>query len=224
MQIQKLKQVYFGNVASTYDANRIGPKWMAEQEAVCRFLNHVHGVQGTYSVLDVPVGTGRFLDFYKGHSAVAEGIDISEDMLSEARRKAEGLQMSMVLSIGNILDLREKFRGVDLVVCIRLANWLDAHCLLAALEQLCQVARRFVILGIRIYPEASNYKPWRLLVQWLRERVRRLKRNKITIHREKTVMQWLTSHGLVVLDQQLIERGAEGSLYSIYLLEKATPA
>lgn len=84
MKIQKLKQAYFGDVAARYDANRAGAKWRAEQEAVREFLGRIRETLGDYSLVDIPVGTGRFLEFYREFDVAATGLDVSGDMLAEA--------------------------------------------------------------------------------------------------------------------------------------------
>ena len=219
MKIQKLKQVYYGAKATNYDATRMGAKWQAEQEAVHQFLKRIHEIQGGYSILDIPVGTGRFLEFYQEHEAIAEGVDVSSDMLAEAKKKAAELQYPVKLEIGNVFDLREKSAGFDVVLCIRLANWLDIGSLMQAIRQLSQASRRFIVFGVRVYQESERTAK-SALVHWLREQVRRLKGNKITIHCEKRVQQALATVGLAVRDEQEIDRGPEGSCYAIYLLEK----
>ena len=45
--------------------------------------------------------------------------------------------------------------------------------------------------------------------------------NQIAIHREKTVQDAFAAAGLAVQDEREIERGAEGSRYAIYWLEKS---
>lgn len=222
MKIHKLKQVYFGDVAAQYDAKRQGSKWQGEQEAVQRLLGRIREMIGNYSLLDIPVGTGRFLEFYREFGVAATGLDVSGDMLAEAGKKAAALSYPVQLEEGNILDLREKSAGFDVALCIRLANWLDADCLAKALVELSRTARRFVVFGVRVYPEAERTWP-RALVQGLRERVRRLKGNQIAIHREKTVQDAFAAAGLAVRDEREIERGAEGSRYAVYLLEKTAP-
>ena len=222
MKIQKLKQAYFGDVATQYDAKRAGSKWQGEQEAVRGLLGRLRETLGDYSLLDIPVGTGRFLEFYREFGVAATGLDVSGDMLAEAEKKASALACPIRLELGNVLDLRARAGGFDVALCIRLANWLDADCLAKALVELSRTARRFVVFGVRVYPEAERSWP-RALVQGLRERVRRLKGNQIAIHREKTVQDAFAAAGLAVRDEREIERGAEGSRYAIFLLEKKAP-
>ncbi len=144
-------------------------------------------------------------------------------MLAEAEKKAAALAYPIQLELGNVLDLRDRASGFDVALCIRLSNWLDADCLAKALGELSRAARRFVMFGVRVYPEAGRTLP-RALVQGLRELKRRLKGNRIAIHREKTVQDAFAAAGLTVRDEREIERGAEGSRYAIYFLEKAAAA
>ena len=219
MKIQKLKQAYFGDVATRYDALRAGSKWQAEQETIRELLGRLRETLGDYTLLDIPVGTGRFLEFYREFGVAATGLDVSGDMLAEAGKKAAALGYPARLELGNVLDLRDRAGGFDVALCIRLSNWLDADCLAKALGELSRTARRFVVFGVRTYPEKERTLP-RALVQRLRELARRLKGNQIAIHREKTVLDAFAAAGLAVRDEREIERGSEGSRYAVYWLEK----
>ena len=219
MKIQKLKQAYFGDVATRYDAIRAGSKWQAEQEAIQGLLSRIRETLGNYSLLDIPVGTGRFLEFYRDGGVAATGLDVSGDMLAEAGKKAAALDYPVKLELGNVLDLRDRIAGFDVTLCIRLSNWLDAGCLAQAIGELSRAARRFVVFGVRTYPEKER-TAGRAWVQGLRELARRLKGNRIAIHREKTVLAAFAAAGLAIRDEREIERGAEGSRYAIYWLEK----
>src|SRR3990167_6389150 len=76
---------YHGPVAENYDAKREEtPKWQAEQRIVEDMLSDLPS--GSW-VLDCPVGTGRFLQFYAGKGFIVRAMDLSSDMLDKARKK-----------------------------------------------------------------------------------------------------------------------------------------
>lgn len=135
---------YHGEVASGYDAKREdSDKWKNEQAIMERWLGELR----PESVVDVPVGTGRFLPLYRdlGVKNVL-GIDLSEDMLREASQKASDGQY---LRIGDARDL-----GVigqyDVAVCCRLMRWLETNEMqLKVISELCRVARRAVVFNVR---------------------------------------------------------------------------
>ncbi len=80
MDTQTNIQSYYNNLAETYDENRFGNsygQYLHQQET--KFLEKVI-VQGN-QILDLGCGTGRHM------SLATHGLDISENMLQEARKK-----------------------------------------------------------------------------------------------------------------------------------------
>ena len=143
---------YTGRKARDYEAKRASTnKWQLENEAVAALLpSHA------CTVLDVPVGTGRFAPLYRYRRMTIVGVDVSLDMLDEAR--AKGLED---LRWGDIRDLKFDNDTFDFAVCIRLANWLTPEDLSRALAEMARVAHS-VIIGIRLRPVAElKSKLWR---------------------------------------------------------------
>ena len=101
---------YYGQTAKDYDAKRQGITWELENE----FL--IAGLDGVKSVLDCPVGTGRFLPFYQERKIKCVGVDISQDMLAQAAKKDYGKLVK-----GSVFDLKRK---AEMGVCFRLFQWL----------------------------------------------------------------------------------------------------
>lgn len=86
------EKFYTREVAAQYEALRKNDRyWTWENEIVDHCL-------GTFQVgdqiADCPVGTGRFMDIYARHGLRLLGIDISADMLEEARTKVETTSMA----------------------------------------------------------------------------------------------------------------------------------
>ena len=101
---------YYGQIAKDYEKMRQSETWERENRFV---MNGLHGVK---SVLDCPVGTGRFLPYYKEHGIKCVGVDISKDMLAQAERKDYGKLVK-----GSVFDLKHK---AEMGVCFRLFQWL----------------------------------------------------------------------------------------------------
>jgi SAM-dependent methyltransferase len=74
---------YYGDTAKGYLAKRLKQEsWHREQAIVREMLAALpDGVR----VLDVPFGTGRFVDMYMAKNMSVHGVDISADMLQAAR-------------------------------------------------------------------------------------------------------------------------------------------
>src|SRR5690606_34648470 len=73
---------YHGDVARDYLKKRLQQKsWHIEQDIVRELLAPF---PDGCAVLDVPFGTGRFVDMYLAKGMAVYGVDISEDMLATA--------------------------------------------------------------------------------------------------------------------------------------------
>jgi hypothetical protein len=132
---------YVGARARTYEAIRARqPEWHAEQACVDRWLQALP--VGSTTILDAPVGTGRFLSCYAAQGLRCVGVDCSADMLAEARRKGTGA----ALIRGDLRAL--PLQAVDVAVCMRFANWLSPVALQIALYELARVAQREILIGI----------------------------------------------------------------------------
>lgn len=146
------KYYYKGDVATQYDKERAAEeKWKTE-------LDVVRQIVATFdvgaSILDVPLGTGRFLSSYEQNGLRnVVGIDISQDMLLQARQKnSEDLGQNQVwMIVGDAEHLPIKDHSVDYVVCIRFLNWLSGAHFDTVLAECRRVARRGLIVGVRIY-------------------------------------------------------------------------
>jgi ubiquinone/menaquinone biosynthesis C-methylase UbiE len=137
----RTRAYYQGSVASEYDAKRVTQKlWKAENDAVEEFLR---GVAGT--VLDIPVGTGRYLDLYEKMGVKVLGRDVNEDMLAEARKKHPNAD----LAVADVLALDMADKSVETIVCVRLLNLLSEKEMQQALHELQRVASKRIIMTLR---------------------------------------------------------------------------
>lgn len=136
---------YHGEIAKGYDARREdSEKWQAEDRIMREMLADLP--RGT-SVLDIPIGTGRFLPLYEELGFSVLGIDISDDMLREASQKAGE---ATYLRLGDARDIDVPDQSYDVVVCIRLMRWLETNeTQLNVLSELMRVARKRVIFNVR---------------------------------------------------------------------------
>lgn len=133
-----IRNKYTGRVAECYDDERSWePKWEAEAAAMARFLATIGGG----NVLDIPVGTGRFLADYKRHGMRAIGLDISADMLAQAQMKMPDAD----LREGDILSIPLPGYCVDAAIAVRILNWLTVEEVRAALAELSRVTRQWII-------------------------------------------------------------------------------
>ena len=135
---------YDAKRAATYERLRVEQQeWVRELQIIGAA---VVAMPGGSTVLDIPVGTGRFLPLYADRGLRVVGIDLSADMLREARKKGTDAR----LLTGNIQhDLVQAVGGfVDFTVCLRLYNWLTPREAEAATTQLLRVTRQAVWIGL----------------------------------------------------------------------------
>jgi ubiquinone/menaquinone biosynthesis C-methylase UbiE len=170
---------YYGAVASNYDAKREkDEKWIVEQRIITDMLSDL---PPETIVLDCPVGTGRFLEFYleKGFNFI--GMDLSGDMLIQSALKLgaqpDDLQQWVTLckERGGVIPIRiDGDRGqlgqgdvrstglpdksVDACVCVRITRWLSPADCQQMVREMQRISRDRVIFTARIanHPHARS--------------------------------------------------------------------
>ncbi len=94
--------------------NRLSTGWDAQLEtdgAKIHEILDVAGVRSGLSVLDIACGTGVLFDYYLGRDAEhITGVDISEGMLGEAKKKyAENSRVELILADAEEYSFPEKY-------------------------------------------------------------------------------------------------------------------
>lgn len=146
---------YYGSIATGYDAKREdNPKWIAEQRIIEGLLADF--APGT-RVLDVPIGTGRFIEAYRAKGFDVLGVDKSTDMLAQAMQKAAGDPHIAFLN-GDVRALDIGSQTFDVGVMCRLTRWLSPEDCKKALRELQRVCRKRIILTARVadHPHART--------------------------------------------------------------------
>src|SRR5690606_16214949 len=130
---------YYGSTARDYDRKRDHkPCWAREQAAVEKFVRYG-------PVLDVPVGTGRYLEIYRRKGLSFQGLDASDEMIAQARKKCPDLRAQR----GTVLDLPFGHKEFGTVVCSRLLNWLYPVDMAKAVQEIRRVGKE-VVASIRL--------------------------------------------------------------------------
>lgn len=155
---------YSAREAKTYNADReTEPLWYIENAHVSELLQRTQAT----SILDAPIGTGRFLNLYK--SAQITGVDISSAMLVEASRRAEKESVPITLQQASITKLPYADGQFDLVICWRLLHLLPPEELDYVFSELRRVCRG--VLCVQCYVPAYW---WERQIAKTKRRVRRL--------------------------------------------------
>ena len=146
---------YHGAIASDYDARREqSPKWQLEQDIIEALLDELP--DGS-TVLDAPIGTGRFLDYYQRRDFNVYGLDLSADMLNQAQGKVTTAD-KVKLAQGNVLQVPLPDKSVDVAVNCRITRWLSPQDCQKMLAEMQRIARRRIIWTARIanHPHART--------------------------------------------------------------------
>jgi len=144
---------YYGSVVDTYEAERRdAPEWAVEQETVQGFTSRV--ATGA-SILDVPVGTGRFLPYYKGAACSVTGLDLSGDMLRRSAAVATQLSFPVRFLEGSAFRLPFPDAQFDHVISFRLLTWFDEPEFERALRELSRVTRVSLLVSFNLRSHPS---------------------------------------------------------------------
>lgn len=224
MKIEKLENKYFEDTAFRYDENRKkNKKWIIEDEVIDSILANLpeHSL-----LLDIPVGTGRFIPLYKKYKLNCTGMDISADMLSAASVKLEDCDYKIQLLKGSIFDLSVEDGSFDYVLSIRFMNWISSFDFDRAIKELARVSNKQIIVGVRTYIPLQEIGGWTLsgclmlLRQILRRFVKPKQQKGLVFHSRRHVYSVFEKYCLRVCDIKKIENRKDGTNYSIYILNK----
>lgn len=153
MGYKDIKNKYVDNIARNYEKIRTcEPKWKKEQEAVSKMILNLSG-----TVLDIPIGTGRFIKPCLENNLSIIGIDSSKDMLNIASKKFYN-RNDVILKIGDILNIDLDNKSVNNSICVRILNWLTPNEMNKAIQELIRVTKNKIILSIRLSNKDNRTK------------------------------------------------------------------
>lgn len=146
---------YYQDRASNYDRDREHQvSWAEEQAALTEIAVELgNGL----SVLDVPVGTGRFFPLYAEMGWEPTGLDVSKEMLNVARRRSAGLFQNLpLLEKGKAHKLPFDDRRFDVVVCFRfLQSIVSFGTARRVIAEIARVTRKHVVLHLDVKPQGQ---------------------------------------------------------------------
>ncbi len=145
------KTRYHGDTAAHYNIRREkNPKWRREFAALRNILS---ACRSDSSILDIPVGTGRFIPLYNSGFRKVFGFDVSLDMVRQA---IAGYPAGKVyFGVGEAEKIPFCDKSIDYLVSIRFLNWISTEHLRHILQEYTRVARLGIIVSIRV-EEASK--------------------------------------------------------------------
>jgi ubiquinone/menaquinone biosynthesis C-methylase UbiE len=145
---------YNKHVANSYDVDRQEEiHWMLENSYIQTLYKNLH----ISTLLDLPVGTGRFMQYYENVKNIV-GIDISEDMLNIAKKKALQLPYKILLQKGDAFHLTYPNDFFLHTVCFRLMHLIPPDARQMFINELTRVTRDKVILQVYMENKLPLYK------------------------------------------------------------------
>ena len=227
MSFETLATKYSGATAAEYERNRVGQKWNAEHEAIAELIERVP--RGS-TVLDVPIGTGRLLPYFKKRDFDISGVDVSVDMLTQAKTASKSVGVPVRFEQADVRSLPFEEDSFDLVACIRFLNLVDERGLELVLSELARVSHHRLLVGVRYVNSLSDFRGTprdfaRLLARpvWIARWAFHLLfgyRKNAKAHRQAFVFQSLRKLGLRTAEIRHVERRWDSTDYVLLLLEK----
>lgn len=198
---------YRGEAAEHYLEERLQQKsWHIEQDIVRSMLSTF---PDGATVLDVPFGTGRFVDMYLHKRMKVYGLDISQDMLNIARKTLGESYDQCRIQLGTAESLPYEDKFFDLVVCFRFFGLISFDMARKVLAEIHRVARDLVIIRVPVRMEGTQERS--------NPKGREAVQGNLL---EGELISMFGEHGLHLRESRLIE---ERSMvrYVVYLLTKA---
>lgn len=122
MKATDLSKIYHGRIARNYDEERERTTlWHKTQTIIESLLEKI--ITKDTILLDVPIGTGRFIATYERLGCTVLGVDISDEMLEIAAKKISSNKIT--LKCGDVFNLNFTANVVLCVGFLYLLNFAD---------------------------------------------------------------------------------------------------
>lgn len=218
---------YRGETAESYEAKRAGSSiWKREDQIVEELLRGLANRSSEQTVLDIPVGTGRFAEIIESSGHLLVGMDISQDMLRLANGRASA-RAGFAIANATALPIRPSI--VDAVVCIRFAHLVDGATLATTISEFGRILEDdgFVVIGARLHSirldGVQEGRFQRVLRRSLRTFRFRTGRTDSRSHSEPWFRRVVGAAGLRMAQRWEVTRYDDGSHYFICKLRPADP-
>jgi len=140
---------YRGEVAARYDEKRAVKDVIRRDQAIVE--NYLSKVAPGSSVLDIPAGTGRFIQFCLNRGLRYTGVDISPDMLDVARTKVPAGATNVELRVADARALPFGDDAFDYAIIIKFIKWLpNLELLIDVLKEIKRVTRKEAFVQIKV--------------------------------------------------------------------------
>jgi len=140
---------YLGHKAVRYDQKRTSKT--ATQRDQVTVESYLAKIAPGDSVLDLPAGTGRFIEFCIGQGLVYTGVDISQDMLEVARTKIPAGVTNADLQVADARALPFEDDSFDYAIVVKFIKWLPTlDIVIDVLREIGRVTRKEAFVQITV--------------------------------------------------------------------------
>ncbi len=147
MAKQKKGNYYYSDTATRYLHRKRQPGWIAEQKIVEELIA---ALPAGAKVLDVPFGTGRFVDLYLRKGLQVFGLEISHEMIELARRE---LGRSFLLCDVRESDATERLPFPDncfeTIICFRFLKFFPYQVATEILKEFHRVTKSSLVVWMK---------------------------------------------------------------------------
>lgn len=203
-----VSRYYSGGKAEGYEAARSGSaRWEFERESLeSIFRDSISGVD-RYEVIDVPIGTNRFFEFFNSLACVSavHGVDLSDDMLAIARTKE---CHSYEFHKWDIVRSPLQFRA-HVSVCFRFLNLFAFADLVRIIGNIAESTDRFIVLSVRLVETEKEGK---------------IIENKVYLHQRNMFLDVVGQAGFKVVCEMSMTDNKPGTYYVLCLEREAEHA
>ena len=218
MDVNEFKNWYTGPGIKNYVRKReMKPQWLQEDKIVGEFLERYPN----RTVADIPVGTGRFMKYYAKNNNKVIGLDVSPDMLEQARSEAALCNVtSPRLELADLFAINPADYRADIVVCLRFLNHLDREWVPRALKALASVGGEAVIASF-LSIDPQNVTPEQLATFERKARKKKLDdhlKDKQRVYLKSDFEGWIGDLGLKSSESRNVTVTPSGSSLDVYLL------
>jgi SAM-dependent methyltransferase len=159
------KSAYRGVIASRYDEDRtVEAIWAVEQDFVGKW---VEGLPKGGEILDIPAGTGRFLEFFQKQGLTVHALDVSPDMVAEIHRRYPELAKGAHIAVGDAEHLALPDDAVEFVLSWRFFHLIPTAVADRVLREFHRVCRGTVV--VQVFGVRPPF--WRRVINGLRRRL-----------------------------------------------------
>lgn len=149
--MRRIDDIYTGDCARTYDADRLASiEWTREELAIEPML---HAIKSGETVLDLAAGTGRWLPVYAAIGAQPILLDVSRDMLHQAKARALELSLDISVSTQSALD-GPAFPHAQWAVITRFFNWIPLASVKSVLQRCLEAKVENFLFMITYLPDS----------------------------------------------------------------------